>query len=105
MESGIESGSNEVCKVETRYFDNDFDYKEWALECTTRYHLPDIDESSGKHGRKDDPSRDWEGFYQTHDNGQFFKSRKYLSKEFEPWLERSHLVLEVRFSSFRCDLN
>jgi SAM-dependent methyltransferase len=81
----------EECVAGTRYFDHDFDYDDWALECATRYLLPDISEASVK----EDLARDWEGFYQTHDNGQFFKSRKYLSKEFESWLERSQLVLEV----------
>lgn len=76
----------------TKYFDQDFNFEEWAEECALRYQLPEIGHRSSE---KVELSQDWEEFYRIHDNGQFFKSRKYLAKEFEPWLQRSRLLLEV----------
>jgi SAM-dependent methyltransferase len=80
---------------QTRYFDSDFCHEEWAEECASRYNLPEIGKLGYSKENGSNFSQDWEDFYRVHDNGQFFKSRKYLAKEFQPWLERSHLLMEV----------
>jgi hypothetical protein len=81
--------------MDTRYFDSDFCHEEWAEECVSRYTLPEIRESCNRKESDANLFQDWEDFYRVHDNGQFFKSRKYLAKEFHPWLDKSRLLMEV----------
>jgi SAM-dependent methyltransferase len=79
----------------TRYFCNDFDFKEWADAVAGSCSLPEIQTHETSSNQIEAPGR-WDDFFQHHNSGSFFKPRKYLSKEFSSFLGDSatRLVLE-----------
>jgi methyltransferase-like protein 6 len=78
------------------YFDNDFDFNEHKSEWESELsQLPPIKSLESYKGVEEREVNKWDEFYHIHNNGQFFKPRKYLSAEFEVWLNSAHVVLEV----------
>lgn len=76
----------------SQYHDNDFSWDDYVGKITSI--LPAVEEEII---RSNGTAEDWNLFYQTHDNGDFYKPRNYLALEFSDYLSSPEVerVLEV----------
>ncbi|RYH05846.1 class I SAM-dependent methyltransferase [archaeon] len=84
---------------EVLYYENDFNWDEWATHCDEEFKLPEItinpDTSDLCTDEKDQQATKWEQLFSCHVSGSLYKRRNYLYKEFSAHLADSLVLMEL----------